>query len=78
MILTIGKTIALASAVAGAIGTLLIYRGSFAFESPGFIVDDELMKKINARNRRRHILQRLGLGLLMISFVLAGISVVLD
>jgi hypothetical protein len=71
---TVGKGIQLAAAACGAVGTFLLYRGSFTFESPGFWVDEALLQEINARNRCRQRLQRVGLAFLMLSFLLGALS----
>ena len=74
---TISKILGLLSAAAGAGGTLLLFFGSFAVEAPPVNMDDELLDRMIERNKRRQLLQRAGLALLMLSFVLAGLSVVL-
>ena len=64
----------LASAVCGAIGTGLLYRGSFALEAPAAFADDAFIADMVARNKKRQRLQRAGLSLLMLSFLLGGAS----
>ena len=78
MFITIGKAFALVSALSGAVGTGLLFKGSFAYESPAFWADDAMLNDMRDRNRHRQLLQRTGLGLLMFSFALAGVSVLLD
>ncbi len=73
----ISKALGVASAVSGAIGTTLLFKGSFAFEPVGsFYTDAETTRITSARNRKRLLLQRTGLGFLMLSFILAGLSVI--
>jgi hypothetical protein len=73
---TCAKALGLLSAVSGAAGTCSLYLGTFGFEMPGLFnrSNDEVMQA-SARNKRRLILQPLGLFLLLVSFVLAGISI---
>jgi hypothetical protein len=70
----ISKIIQLISAIAGAVGTGLLYKGSFAYEQPGGWMDDALLTRMTERNKHRQCMQRCGLFLLMVSFVLAGAS----
>ena len=72
------KTFGLASAICGAIGTLLLLMASSAFETPNQWGTESLRRSVEARNRRRQVLRVSGLGFLMASFVLAGVSVVLS
>jgi hypothetical protein len=70
-----GQIVGLAAATAGAAGTAFLYKGSFSLVVPGsYTVNAGLIDEITARNRRRLLLQRIGLGLLMASFVLADIA----
>jgi hypothetical protein len=71
---TVGKVINLLAAASGAFGTLILFRGSFAYEAPAVWADDKFIEAMKARNHRRSVLQRVGLSFLMISFVLAGIG----
>ncbi len=75
---TTGKGFQLAAAVCGAVGTFLLYKGSFAFESPAYWGSPQLTANMDARNKRRRLLQRTGLLLLMLSFVLGGASIFLE
>jgi hypothetical protein len=52
----------------------VLFRGSFAFESFSAWADEKYVKDVTARNRRRTLLQRIGLSLLMVSFALQGIA----
>jgi hypothetical protein len=72
---TASKILGLVSAASGAIGTLLLFFGSFAYEQPGYYMNKNLLDDMVKRNKRRRLLQRTGLGLIMLSFVLAGFSV---
>ena len=72
------KVFGLLSAALGASGTLLLFFGSFAYEGFTPYSDQQKIDEQTKRNKRRRLLQRTGLGLLMLSFVLAGFSVVLN
>ena len=72
------KTFGLASTICGAIGTLLLLMASSAFETPNQWGTESLRRSVEARNRRRQVLRVSGLGFLMASFVLTGVSVVLS
>lgn len=76
--MTLVKTFGLASALCGAIGTLLLLMASSALEPPNAWGSESLRKSVEARNRRRQVLRVSGLGFLLASFVLAGIGVVLS
>lgn len=69
------KALGIASAVAGALGTALLYRGSFAYESFTPYTNPNLVEEMKRRNVKRRRFQQAGLLLLMVSFALAGISV---
>lgn len=71
----IAKIVGIASALLGAIGSFLLYTGTFGFEAPSPYASAKFLADMKARNRRRYILQRIGFGLLMLSFALGGISV---
>lgn len=59
----------------GALGTVLLYFGTFGFEPlHGFFVRSEDNRRADARNKRRRRLQRFGLAFLLISFVFAGLK----
>jgi hypothetical protein len=73
---TTAQIVGLLSAVSGAVGTLFLFFGSFAYEQPPAYMSRELVDGLVKRNKRRQLLQRIGLGFLMLSFVLAGFSVV--
>jgi hypothetical protein len=72
---TATKIVGLLSAALGAIGTLLLFFGSFAYEQPSVWMNAELVADMTKRNKRRRLLQQSGLSLLMLSFVLGGLSV---
>jgi hypothetical protein len=74
-IVTASKILGLVSAASGAIGTLLLFFGSFAYEQPPYYTKPAMIAALIKRNKRRQLLQRTGLGLIMLSFVLAGFSV---
>jgi hypothetical protein len=71
------KIVGLISALSGAVGTWLLYKGSFAYEQMAYYSNHAMAEEVGKRNKTRHSLQRAGLILIMISFVLAGISVLL-
>ena len=52
----------------------LLFFGSFAYEQPAYYMSKNAIDVMVKRNKRRQLLQRAGLGLLMLSFVLAGLS----
>ncbi len=74
-IVTATKILGLLSAVVGASGTLLLFFGSFAYEGFAPYYNKEIIDAQVKRNKRRQRLQRAGLLLLILSFVLAGLSV---
>ena len=74
--LTLAKEVGLGSAACGAFGTCLLYAGTFGLQTVGMIpVPHEEHRRVDARNRRRLIFQRAGLTFLLLSFLLAGASV---
>ena len=73
--MTASKILGLASAASGAFGTLLLFFGSFAYEQPAYYMSKNSIDAMVKRNKKRQLLQRAGLGLIMLSFVLAGLSV---
>jgi hypothetical protein len=54
----------------GAGGTACLYKGTFGFESFSPYANNKLSQEMSARNKRRLLMQRLGLGLLLLSFLL--------
>jgi hypothetical protein len=74
---TTTQIVGLLSALSGAVGTLLLFFGSFAYEQPPYYTNSELIGAMVKRNKRRRLRQQFGLGFLMLSFILAGFSVVL-
>lgn len=75
--MTTAKIFGLLSAILGAAGTVCLYLGSFAYEQFPYYASRASVAETSRRNRKRQRLQRVGLALIMISFVLAGISVLL-
>lgn len=74
--------VTLISAVLGATGTAVLFKGSFAFEPiPGMSWGGPDLAQYNlgiiANNKRRLNLQRAGLVLLLISFFVQGLGAVL-
>jgi hypothetical protein len=76
--MTTTQIVGLLSAISGAVGTLFLLFGSFAYEQLSPYVNSKIIGDMARRNRKRQLLQRIGLGFLMLSFVLAGFSVVLN
>jgi uncharacterized BrkB/YihY/UPF0761 family membrane protein len=76
--MTATKLLGLASACLGALGTALLYRGSFSNESFGAWMDPQLIAEQTQRNLSRQQLQRLGLALLTLSFILQGIALFVE
>jgi hypothetical protein len=72
------KVFGLLSAALGAGGTLMLFFGSFTYEGFTPYSNQQMIDAQTKRNKRRGFLQRTGLGLLLLSFVLAGFSVVLS
>lgn len=75
--MTIVGLLGLTSACLGAVGTICLFHGSFAFEATegGPFGGPELSahnRKVTVKNRRRLIWQRSGLLLLLLSFILQG------
>jgi hypothetical protein len=71
---TTARSFSAAAAVLGALGTGLLFKGSFTYESHGGYMTPQLVQKMGQRNLPRQRLQRAGLALLTISFVLSGVS----
>lgn len=65
------KIIEVLSALSGAAGTFLLYKGTFGLVAFTPYVDDKIIRETTAANRKRQRLQRLGLSLLFISFLCA-------
>jgi hypothetical protein len=72
---TVSKILGLVSAASGALGTLLLFFGSFSYEQPAYYMSKNSIDAMVKRNKKRQSLQRASLGLIMLSFVLAGLSV---
>jgi hypothetical protein len=64
----------LVSALSGVIGALILFKWSFAFETPPSWVDDKAIKARDERNRSRMVMQRIGLLFICASFALQAIS----
>ena len=71
------RILSIVAAVLGAAGTVWLARGSFAYEQLAVWADDEIIRALAARNARRQRQQQFGLGLLMASFVVQGVSAIL-
>ena len=76
--MTPGRWINLAAVALGALGAIILYKWSFAFESFGQWHDAASIKAQTARNLQRQTMQRVGLGLICASFVLQGLALFFD
>lgn len=72
------KLLGIGSAIIGAIGSFLLYKGTFGFEAPAVYADEKFVAEMRKRNQRRHLLQRIGFACLMLSFALAGIGIAIS
>jgi hypothetical protein len=79
-LLTLGRWINLAAAVLGAVGAIVLFNGSFAYESfPQYYSrDGEALKAQSERNRSRQLKQRIGIELILASFVVQGAAQFFD
>jgi hypothetical protein len=50
---TLSRFIQIAAALCGAIGTVFLYFGSFAYEAPPVWMNEAILQQMNERNRRR-------------------------
>ena len=68
------------AAVLGSVGGVVLFKWSFAFESLPFYDDraGTISKGVGLRNRRRQAMQRVGLGLILASFVVQGMAQLVD
>ena len=78
--MTKGHWISLASAALGALGTVILFRSSYAMEpmEGAPFNSDPLMAsnaEVKRRNRRRHRWQLAAIALLCLSFIAQGIAV---
>jgi hypothetical protein len=77
--MTSAQCTGLVSAILGATGTIILFFSSYALQplEGGFFGSDELTEcnnRIKAKNRRRHRWQRIGLGVLCLSFVVQAVA----
>lgn len=72
MHINVSKTLNVASAAFGLLGTLLMYRGTFGLVASGAYMNAALLAEVKKGNDRRQLLQRAGLILLTISFAMQG------
>jgi hypothetical protein len=73
--MNITKALNIASATVGVMGTVLMYKGTFGLVVPGsYFMDAAGNEATRKANNRRQLLQRLGLTLLTISFLLQGVA----
>jgi len=64
----------IASAACTAIGTIVLYRGSFAYETMARYMNEKLIEETYKRNRKRLILQRSGVVLILAGLGLQTIA----
>jgi hypothetical protein len=78
--LTPDRWLNVAAAILGSLGALILFKWSFAFESLPFYDDraGTISKPIGLRNRRRQTMQRVGLALILVSFILQGVAQFVD
>ena len=81
--MTPGRLINLAAAVLGAIGTIILFSTSWSLQPLGGaqLGSDQLVKDnegIRAKNAARALWQRVGLGLILASFVMQGVAQFFD
>jgi hypothetical protein len=76
MTLSPGKIINLIAAILGAAGAIVLFKGSFAYESlAGYVLPGPGdVTQASERNKRRGWFQSIGLTLILISFVLQGLA----
>jgi hypothetical protein len=69
-----------AAAILGSLGAMILFKWSFGFESLPYYDDraGTISKALGLRNRRRQTMQRVGLALILISFVLQGVAQFVD
>jgi hypothetical protein len=74
--MTFPALLGLVSSAFGVLGTLMLFKGSYALEPfQGFSFGtDERTAKIQARNKQRIRLQRVGLSFILIGFLLSGVA----
>ena len=70
----ITRGLVFASCIVGMLGTISLYLGSYAYEAVMVFMSEKEAKIIDARNRKRRILQRLGIGLLFVSYLLTFLA----
>jgi hypothetical protein len=77
--MTYAQNAGLSSAVLGAIGTIILFFSSYAFQplEGGVLGSDALTEfnnRIKAKNLRRHRWQLIGLGVLCLSFIVQAVA----
>ncbi len=80
--MTVEKYATLLSAILGIFGTVILFFSSYALQplEGGVFGSDELYKwnaRVRAKNKLRKIIQRIGLGLLCLSFIVQATIVFL-
>ena len=78
--MTPGRRINLVAAALGAIGAIVLFNGSFAYESfsRNYSRHGGEVEAQKARNLSRRLKQRIGLGLILVSFVGQGTAQFFD
>ncbi|WP_176080810.1 hypothetical protein [Paraburkholderia tropica] len=72
--MNIAKTLNIASAAIGVLGTFLMYKGTFGLVASGAYMNTAVLADVKRGNDRRQLLQRAGLILLTISFCVQGVA----
>jgi hypothetical protein len=62
------------AASSGMFGSVLLYKGSFSFEAPTGYMNQGLLDDIAKRNKKRKLLQRIGMIFLFIGFLFQCIA----
>jgi hypothetical protein len=71
---TAAQIVGLLSAVSGAVGTLFLFFGSFAYEQLSPYTNPEIIRDMAKRNKRRQLRQRIGLGVAHAQFRFGGLQ----
>jgi len=63
------KVLDVISALAGAGGTVFLYKGTFGFVALTPYTNNQIVRDVADRNKQRLLMQRVGLSLLLVSFL---------
>jgi len=77
--MVLAKALGLLAAVTGIAGTTILFFWTFGFEMPGmfFLPPDEIARA-SARNARRVVMQRIGFGFLVLSYLASLIGILCE